>query len=92
MTGRAARRRSSSPAHADARCCARCSQVPNDVSATQFGDPAIRALVPNLADDGWELAYSYETCGNVNSYSQERHYDIVRDKVFRVSYPGEKIT
>ena len=55
----------------------------------EFEDSAIRALVPSLALDGWQLAYSYETCGNLNSYSPVRHYDLVRNRVFRVSYPGD---
>ena len=35
------------------------------------------------------LAYSYETCGNLNSYSQERHFSALRGRTIRVSYPGD---
>ena len=35
------------------------------------------------------LAYSYETCGNLNSYSQDRHFSALRGQTIRVSYPGD---
>ena len=36
-----------------------------------------------------ELSYSYETCGNLNEYSDERHTRFLRGKHIRVSYPGD---
>lgn len=56
---------------------------------TVFDDSAIRTLVPSVATNGWRLAYSYEACGNLNTYAPARHYDRVRDRIFRVSYPGD---
>jgi hypothetical protein len=64
-------------------------QVPHDLVRTKFEDSPIQTLVRTMANDGWRLAYSYEACGNLNSYSPMRHYDLVRDRVFRVSYPGD---
>ena len=42
----------------------------------------------DLFDDS-ELSYSYETCGNLNEYSDERHTRFLRGKHIRVSYPGD---
>jgi hypothetical protein len=38
---------------------------------------------------GTALQYSYETCGNMNSYSQDRHYSTLRGQHLKVSYPGD---
>jgi hypothetical protein len=38
---------------------------------------------------GLRLHYSYETCGNLNTYSDERHYRYLRGRHIRVSYPGD---
>ena len=35
------------------------------------------------------LTYSYETCGNLNSHSSDRHYEYLRGRHLRVSYPGD---
>eukprot|EP01043_Picozoa_sp_COSAG02_P070858 COSAG02_NODE_12716_length_1504_cov_5.242670_1_plen_449_part_10 len=35
------------------------------------------------------LAYSYETCGNLNSYSEQRHFSALTGQTIRVSYPGD---
>ena len=32
---------------------------------------------------------SYETCGNLNAYSDEKHYTALRGQHLRVSYPGD---
>jgi len=36
-----------------------------------------------------DLVYSYETCGNLNSYTDDRHYAYLRGRHLRVSYPGD---
>jgi hypothetical protein len=46
--------------------------------------------VTGLPDDG--LAYSYETCGNVDSYSASKHYEVLKGQHLRVSYPGDSST
>jgi hypothetical protein len=35
------------------------------------------------------LVHSYETCGNLNAYSDEKHYAALRGQHLRVSYPGD---
>ena len=35
------------------------------------------------------LAYSYETCGNLNSYDHKRHYAALKGKTLRLTYPGD---
>ena len=42
---------------------------------------------PGSASAG--LSYSYETCGNLNTYSETRHLKYLRGKHLRVSYPGD---
>eukprot|EP01043_Picozoa_sp_COSAG02_P035372 COSAG02_NODE_2529_length_8602_cov_20.688463_3_plen_104_part_00 len=36
-----------------------------------------------------QLYYSYETCGNLNMYTDVRHYEYLRGRHIRVSYPGD---
>lgn len=36
-----------------------------------------------------ELSLSYETCGNLNAYSAERHYESLRGQHLRMSFPGD---
>ena len=35
------------------------------------------------------VAYSYETCGNVDTYSTQNIMKVITDKTLRVSYPGD---
>lgn len=46
--------------------------------------------VTGLPEDG--LAYSYETCGNVDSYSASKHYESLSGMHLKVSYPGDSST
>ena len=46
--------------------------------------------VTGLPSDG--LSFSYETCGNVNSYSASKHYAVLKGSQLRVSYPGDSST
>jgi hypothetical protein len=41
---------------------------------------------------GLQLHYSYETCGNLNTYTDVRHYRYLRGRHIRVSYPGDSGT
>lgn len=41
----------------------------------------------NLAMQG--MAWSYEACGNLDSYSPNRYYDSLAGKTLRISYPGD---
>jgi hypothetical protein len=38
------------------------------------------------------LAYSYETCGNLDTYTAAAHYQTLRGKHLRVSFPGDSDT
>lgn len=60
--------------------CAR----PNSQSTMAWAD------VTGLPTDG--LAFSYETCGNVDSYSASKHYAALKGRHLRVSYPGDSST
>jgi hypothetical protein len=35
------------------------------------------------------MAWSYEACGNLDSYSPNRYYDSLAGKTLRISYPGD---
>ena len=48
-------------------------------------DPA--DVEPGSASSG--LFYSYETCGNLNTYSDTRHYNYLRGRHLRISYPSD---
>ena len=39
-----------------------------------------------------QLFYSYETCGNLNDYSQERHTTLPKGRTLRVTMPGDSGT
>ena len=39
-----------------------------------------------------QLFYSYETCGNLNDYSQERHTALLKGRTLRVTMPGDSGT
>ena len=66
--------------YVDAHNCAR----PNSHSTMAWPD------VTGLPADG--LAFSYETCGNVDSYSASKHYAALKGRHLRVSYPGDSST
>lgn len=73
------------PTWCDAMWCyvnASTCERPNAPTAMSWQDPA-----RNTAMRG--LAFSYETCGNVNDYSANRHYDALRGKTLRVSFPAD---
>ena len=57
---------------------------PHDFSNVQWPD------VTGIPEDG--MAYSYETCGNVDSYTAERHYREMSGKHIRVTFPGDSGT
>ena len=50
-------------------------------------DQTDRAVEP--ADTVGALYHSYETCGNLNAYTDERHYHTLRGQHLRVSMPGD---
>ena len=43
----------------------------------------------SASDTRAELYHSYETCGNLNAYTDARHYSYLRGRHLRVSYPGD---
>ena len=55
---------------------------PSDRSAYTWADPASHAPLG-------ELHYSYETCGNLNSYAESRHYEQLSGMHLRVAFPGD---
>jgi hypothetical protein len=55
---------------------------PFDRSAYTWATPASHAP----AD---ELHYSYETCGNLNSYAESRHYEQLNGMNLRIAFPGD---
>lgn len=73
-------RDSGAPDWCGARWCyvdAETCQRPMDPSDVQPGSA------------GSSLSYSYETCGNLNAYSEVRHYKTLRGQHLRVSYPSD---
>jgi hypothetical protein len=36
-----------------------------------------------------KLAYSYEACGNIDDYTESKHYRMLHNRTLRVSYPGQ---
>ena len=55
---------------------------PSDRSAYAWADPASHAPLGGLH-------YSYETCGNLNSYVESRHYEQLSGMHLRVAFPGD---
>ena len=52
-------------------------------------DPADLVAVDSSSDVTEQLHYSYETCGNLNMYTDVRHYEFLRGRHIRVTYPGD---
>lgn len=48
-----------------------------------------RPIDPSDLVGAKELHYSYETCGNLNDYSEDRHVKMMRGKTLRVTMPGD---
>ena len=53
---------------------------PHDLSGYAW-DPATH--------HGDALSYSYETCGNLNTYSDTRHYETLAGRSLRISFPDD---
>ena len=72
---------------AEARAGVTCTGTASDGSSTCDLDASTdgTADCPAGCDSEANLVYSYETCGNKNSYDHDRHYAYLRGKHIRVS-------
>jgi hypothetical protein len=46
-------------------------------------------IVAEFTPSHGQLSYSYESCGNLNDYSEDRHSAYLRGKHLRVSIPAD---